>query len=344
MEAKMENQEPEAIMQDAPQDVPQEMPGELAESIDNWRHSVPSRMEREDPFVNDGFVPRPETRVTFREPEKPPVRRPSTRIAMMRAAIPLFRRSNGPNALQPSLMERPETALGVRDEDEDEAVTEAKNPIRGFFALFGRKRKHRSPSPTPTVVFDAPLTLHFLFVGAQGAGQTSLLFRARYGHFPDSSAITRTCYETYTNHRMYYSQPWDGIFLCFDIKDKNSLPTILQWWQNAVQGGFLSQQQSEVLLHLIGMKKDQRAECLDEAHRLQRPFDPTYAPFPTCCVIPHDAMWYARSIGCHRYLECSAKTGEGVDVMIEEAGAEATRRAIIIARMMRMAPSKRRLV
>lgn len=54
-------------------------------------------------------------------------------------------------------------------------------------------------------------------------------------------------------------------------------------------------------------------------------------------------MWYARSIGCHRYLECSAKTGEGVEVMIEEAGAEATRRAIIIARMMRMAPGRRRL-
>ncbi|KAL6793682.1 hypothetical protein GGI42DRAFT_345844 [Trichoderma sp. SZMC 28013] len=337
----MENQEPEAIMQDAPQ----EMPGELAESIDNWRHSVPSRMEREDPFVNDGFVPRPQTRITFREPEKP-VRRPSTRIAMMRAAIPLFRRPNGPNALQPSIMERPETALGVRDEDEDEVVTEAKNPIRGFFALFGRKRKHRSPSlsPTPTVVLDTPLTLHFLFVGAQGAGQTSLLFRARYGHFPDSSAITRTCYETYTNIRMYHSQPWDGIFLCFDIKEKNSLHTILQWWQTAVQGGFLGQQQSEVLLHLIGMKKDQRAQCLDEAHRLQGPFDPqAYVPFPTCCVLPSDAMWYARRIGCHRYLECSAMTGEGVDVMLEEAGAEATRRAIEVARRMRMAPSKRRL-
>ncbi|KAL7907007.1 hypothetical protein GGI35DRAFT_482373 [Trichoderma velutinum] len=337
----MENPTPEAIMQDAPQ----EMTGELAESIDNWRHSVPSRMEREDPFVNDGFVPRPQTRITFRESEKP-ARRPSTRIAMMRAAIPLFRRPNGPNALEESIMERPETALGVRDEDEDEMVTEAKNPIRGFFALFGRKRKHRSPSlsPTPTVVLDAPLTLHFLFVGAQGAGQTSLLFRARYGHFPDSSAITRTCYETYTNVRMYNSQPWDAIFLCFDIKEKNTLHTILQWWQNAVQGGFLSQQQNEVLLHLIGMKKDMRAKCLDEDHRLPGPFDPqAFVPFPTCCVAPSDAMWYARRMGAHRYLECSAMTGEGVDVMLEEAGAEATRRAIEVARRMRMAPSKRRL-
>ncbi|KAL7931658.1 hypothetical protein V8C35DRAFT_323516 [Trichoderma chlorosporum] len=337
----MENQSPETSMQDAPQ----EMTEKLAESIDTWRHSVPSRLEREDPFVNDGFVPRPETRITFREPEKP-VRRPSTRIAMMRAAIPLFRRPNGPNALQESIMERPETALGVRDENEDETVTQPKNPIRGFFGLFGRKRKNRSPSlsPTPTVVLDAPLTLHFLFVGAQGAGQTSLLFRARYGHFPDSSAITRTCYETYTNVRMYDSRPWDCIFLCFDIKEKTTLHTLLQWWQNAVQGGFLGQQQSEALLHLIGMKKDMRAKCLDEDHQIPGPYDPqAFVPFPTCCVTPSDAMWHARRIGCHRYLECSAMTGEGVEVMLEEAGLEATRRAVEVARLMRMAPSKRRL-
>ena len=114
---------------------------------------------------------------TFREPVRP-VRRPSNRVALMRSAIPLFRRRDGPNALGESLMERPETALGVRDDDEPEAA-QARNPIRGFFALFGRnrKRKRRSPSvsPAPTVALEAPLTLHFLFVGPQGSGQTSLL-------------------------------------------------------------------------------------------------------------------------------------------------------------------------
>lgn len=45
------------------QDVPAEFTEELAESIDSWRHSVPSRMEREDPFLDDGFVARPSTRV-----------------------------------------------------------------------------------------------------------------------------------------------------------------------------------------------------------------------------------------------------------------------------------------
>ncbi|OTA06207.1 hypothetical protein A9Z42_0069440 [Trichoderma parareesei] len=188
---------------------PQQMPEQLAESIDTWRRSVPSRMEREDPFDNDGFEERPSTRVAFHEPVRP-VRRPSNRVALMRSAIPLFRRRDGPNALGESLMERPETALGVRDDDNDEPeAAQTRNPIRGFFALFGRKRKRRSPSvsPAPTVRLAAPLTLHFLFVGPPGSGQTSLLFRSRYGCFPDSSAITRTCYETYTNIRMYDSQP-----------------------------------------------------------------------------------------------------------------------------------------
>lgn len=45
------------------QDVSGEFTGEQAESIDSWRHSVPSRMEREDPFSDDGFTARPSTRV-----------------------------------------------------------------------------------------------------------------------------------------------------------------------------------------------------------------------------------------------------------------------------------------
>ncbi|KAL7794219.1 hypothetical protein V8C37DRAFT_401521 [Trichoderma ceciliae] len=322
----------------------EELTEELAESIDSWRHSVPSRMEREDPFLDDGFIARPSTRITFREPERP-TRRPSTRLAFMRAAAPLFGRRplNPPDVRQDSIMERPETALGIREDDGDEAA-ETKNPRRrGLFGLFGRKRKHRSPSSSPPtqVILDAPLTLHFLFVGAKA--------RARYGHFPDrdSSNLLRDdtsgAPDLDTVQRLSYVQ-WDAIFLCFDIKEKTTLHTILQWWHDAVQGGFLGQQQSEVLLHLVGLKKDVRAKCLDEDHRIPGPFDAqAFVPFPTCCVAPSDAAWHARRIGAHRYLECSAMTGEGLDVMLEEAGQEATRRAVEVARSMRMAPSKRRL-
>jgi Ras family protein A len=126
---------------------------------------------------------------TFREPERP-TRRASTaaRLAFLRAAIPIpiFHRrpcKPGEKLIEGPLIERPETALGIRDDDNDGdgAAAEAKNPRRrGLFSLFSRKRKHRSPSPSalppvPQVVLEVPLTIHFLFVGAKSAGQTSLL-------------------------------------------------------------------------------------------------------------------------------------------------------------------------
>ncbi|KAL7895609.1 hypothetical protein HDV63DRAFT_396270 [Trichoderma sp. SZMC 28014] len=342
------------------QDTSEEFTEELAESIDSWRHSVPSRMERDDPFQDDGFMARPSTRVTFREPERP-MRRPSARLAFIRAAIPIpiFHRrpcNPGDRLVEGPLIERPETALGIRDDDDgDGAAAEAKNPRRrGLFGLFSRKRKHRSPSPSalpsvPQVVLQVPLTIHFLFVGAKTAGQTSLLFRARYGQFIDSSAIARTCYETYVNTRMYNSQPrlsyvqWDAIFLCFDIQQKPTMHAILQWWHEAVQGGFLAQQHTEVLLHLVGLKKDVRDKCTDPRHRVACPFDSDdFVPFPSCCVIPSDAAWHARRIRAHRYLECSAMTGEGVDDMLEDAARESTRRAIEMAQYIQTVQANKR--
>lgn len=56
------------------------------------------------------------------------------------------------------------------------------------------------------------------------------------------------------------------------------------------------------------------------------------------------AAWHARRIRAHRYLECSAMTGEGVDAMLEDAAQESTRRAIEMARYMQTAhPNKRRV-
>ncbi|KAM0451716.1 hypothetical protein ACHAO4_005673 [Trichoderma viride] len=331
------------------QDVSGEFTEELAESIDSWRHSVPSRMEREDPFTDDGFMARPSTRVTFREPERP-MRRPSTsaRLAFIRAAIPIpifHRRPCTSTDLQGPLIERPETALGIRDDDDGDGAAEAKNPRRrGLFSLFSRKRKHRSPSPSalppvPQVVLGVPLTIHFLFVGAKSAGQTSLLFRARYGQFIDD---TSGAPDLSTVERLSYVQ-WDAIFLCFDIQQKPTMHAILQWWHEAVQGGFLAQQHTEVLLHLVGLKKDVRDKCTDPRHRVACPFDSDdFVPFPSCCVIPSDAAWHARRIRAHRYLECSAMTGEGVDAMLEDAARESTRRAIEMAQYIQLTQANKR--
>ena len=53
-------------------------------------------------------------------------------------------------------------------------------------------------------------------------------------------------------------------------------------------------------------------------------------------------MWHARTIKADRYLECSALTGEGVDTLMEEAGLEASRRAVMREREHREAEEARR--
>ncbi|KAK5997709.1 Transforming RhoA-like protein [Cladobotryum mycophilum] len=326
-------------------------PDERAESIDSWRHSVPSRLEREDPFANDGFGTRPSTRLTFRdeeekeqeEKEEQPTRRPSTRLSFFRVATPLFGRrssnaSNAPPPPQAFLVQRPETALGIHE-------AESRKPKRrGFLSIFSRKRKRGSSSPPPALpVMEEPVRLQFLFVGARCSGQTSLLFRARYGYFPDDTSGVP---DLRTVERLSYI-PWDAIFLCFDIKDKVSMHTILQWWRRAVDEGFNKDRKFEPLLHLVGMKRDVRDMCRVEDHMPHHDAQ-SLAMFPTCCVSPTDATWQAKRIGAHRYLECSAYTGEGIEVLLEEAGQEAMRRAITRARGgsedVRMAPGKRRLI
>lgn len=70
---------------------------------------------------------------------------------------------------------------------------------KALLSLLTRKRKYRSPSPSPEL--RESVSLNFLFVGSAGSGQTSLLLyacperlrgkllmdysRTRYGFFPD---------------------------------------------------------------------------------------------------------------------------------------------------------------
>ncbi|KAK7421554.1 hypothetical protein QQZ08_009899 [Neonectria magnoliae] len=160
--------------------------------IDTWRTRVPSRQDREDPFEGDGFESRPATRLTFREPD-PPVSRPSTRLSFLRAATPLFGRSSTP-------FSRPSTAVFERRPN---------GRRKGLLGLFGRKRRHidRDFTPSPEPIPREPVKLNFLFVGSSSSGQTSLLFRARYGYFPDTRAFARPLYETYVSDRVCNGHP-----------------------------------------------------------------------------------------------------------------------------------------
>ncbi|KAM0224461.1 hypothetical protein ACHAQD_002032 [Fusarium lateritium] len=298
------------------------------ERIDSWRQRVPSRLERRDPFEGDGFDERPATRLTFRDPSPPP-ERPHTRLSFLRAATPLFGRSSTPSDQNAS------STMGRR--------TEGKR--KTLLNLLSRKRKRREQE---VEVPREPVRLNFLFVGSKEAGQTSLLFRSRYGYFPDSNGFSRPLYETYVNDRIYHGQPdtsgvpdlntvekltyieWDAVFLCFDISDKISMYTIIQWqWHHASNQGFAKSQTFEPFLYLVGLKKDLRDQCFLEDHQSSSSNSSSgLLAYPTCCVCPSEAMWQAQRIGAHRYVECSAATGEGMKEVVDDSAREAMRRVV----------------
>ncbi|KFH48546.1 Rho-related protein-like protein [Hapsidospora chrysogenum ATCC 11550] len=299
-------------------------------SSNSWRRFIPSRLDRHDEDVET----RPSTRLISRD-SKLLQRRPSTRLSLLRAATPLFERASSALGSLGA-----DTVVGSGNGEEERAGP-------GLWGLIrGSKRKR---SPEVEGIPAEPRRVNFLFVGAKSSGQTSLLFPGWNADcVGQASAITRTCYEVYITDRTYDSRPdtsgapdlntvlrlsymqWDGVFLCFDVMDKVSMFTIISWWRHAVSYGFIAGQTSEPLVHLVGMKKDQRGYDDTAAEDVPGRARSTLslAAYPTCCVGSAEATWHAKRIGAHRYIECSALTGEGMDAVVEDAGREAVRRAV----------------
>ncbi|KAF5024249.1 hypothetical protein F66182_3681 [Fusarium sp. NRRL 66182] len=259
------------------------------ENIDSWRQRVPSRLDREDPFEGDAFHERPSTRLTFRD-ASPPAHRPSTRLGFLRSATPIFSRPSTPFG-------RPASSMMERRPG---------GKHRSLLSFLNRKRKQQDPD---VEMPRDPVRLNFLFVGSKAAGQTSLLFRSRYGYFPDSDGFARPLYETYVSERVYDNQPYQ--------------------WHHACDEGFTKSGSFEPLLYLVGLKKDLRDQCFLEDHRTGSAHTPSgLLAYSTCCICPAEATWHAQRIGAHQYIECSAATGEGVREVIDDSGRKATRRAI----------------
>ncbi|PHH73865.1 hypothetical protein CDD82_5232 [Ophiocordyceps australis] len=178
----------------------------------------------------------------------------------------------------------------------------------------------QKPQPQEPVVLERPVRLHFLFVGSRGAGQTSLLFRTRFGDFPDVGGLQRLTSgvpDLNAIERLGYIA-WHGVFLCFDVSNRIGMVTIAQWWLHAQQRGFTTQTQSfRPLVYLVGTKKDlrQRGDCaLGGGCR--------GVACGQCLV---KAVAHGHRIGAEAYVECSAKTGENVDLVIDGASQRATR-------------------
>ncbi|TQV94314.1 hypothetical protein V2A60_002649 [Cordyceps javanica] len=356
--------------------------GDSAIDIDSWRHSVPSRLEREDPFANDGFGDRPVTRLTFRQEEE----RPVSRLSLLRARFftpkrqqrerlptPPRTRTGYDSDDESTICQRPSTVLSMRSK-----ATSKKRCgfFAGLFRCRGKKRTRDefedeyyhngqadetlvSTGRTSTVFepnLSKPLHLNFLFVGCPSSGQTSLLYRIRYGYFPDTSVMPRTQYETYTHQprcknaarvelwdtsgapdlatvRLLAHINWDVIFLCFDIGDPASLRAIVAWWKFTAEGLFSKSKALPPTLRLLGTKKDLRQRGSTSPKRFslgyyyhQLPLSASMQSVTAAspCVSSAQAAWHAKYIRA-KYYECSALTGEGVDRLVEETATEATR-------------------
>ncbi len=85
------------------------------------------------------------------------------------------------------------------------------------------------------------------------------------------------------------------------------------------------------MLHLIGTKKDLRHRSAS-TRRFSRGYYYRQLPLSasvqsvmaSTCVSSAQATWQAKYLKA-RYYECSALTGEGVDLLVEHSAAEATR-------------------
>ncbi|KAG8907883.1 GTP-binding protein Rho1 [Tulasnella sp. 403] len=111
------------------------------------------------------------------------------------------------------------------------------------------------------------------------------------------------------------------ILICFAIDSPDSLDNVQEKWISEVMHFC-----QNLPIILVGCKKDLRRDpkTIEELRKVsQRP------------VTPEEGMAVAQKIGAKHYLECSAKTGEGVREVFQYAT-----RAALLSRGKRQKPSK----
>ena len=149
-------------------------------------------------------------------------------------------------------------------------------------------------------------------VGDEGVGKTSLLISYTQNKFPefyvpsilDNLAVNvkirnKTCtlglFDTYSsNQNDFYLDNADVILLCFSLDNLTSFQNVEIKWHS-----ILKQKNSTAKIILVGMKSDLRENT-------------------ELLITTKQAEYLAKALDCTRYVECSAKTMNGVGSVFNE--------------------------
>ncbi|KAI0124299.1 ras family-domain-containing protein [Xylariales sp. AK1849] len=181
------------------------------------------------------------------------------------------------------------------------------------------------PPGTPSTLV-APRRMRFAFVGDSYCGKTAMLLRFYRDAFTHTVAPTQ--YELFnktinvdgkdvelelwdTSGRIELHQlsllsylAWDAIFLCFSVNSDKKFTNAQTKWINEIRTHCHG-----APIFLIGLKKDTRV-----GSGLWAPLFPSWETR----IGASEGSMAANGIGAVKYMECSAKTGDGVYRIFEE--------------------------
>ncbi|KAI1655587.1 P-loop containing nucleoside triphosphate hydrolase protein [Daldinia decipiens] len=188
--------------------------------------------------------------------------------------------------------------------------------VRGSLSLPG----------SPATLVDRP-RMRFVFVGDSGCGKSNLLLRYYRDAF--NPAHIRTHYELFNKVATVDGQDvdlelwdtsgdlslhqlqllsylaWDAVFLCFSMENIARFKTVQKKWMEEIY-----KYCGDIPFILLGLKKDTFT-----GRNMRAPFHPDLN-IPVSTTQDSSGAMIVRGI---KYMECSAKTGENVNRVFEEA-------------------------